>query len=109
MLDVLNVETKALIITAKSADSWGRDQMGKVAVIIRMMPSNEVNFEKLLENIQNLKYIQKIEEKPIAFGIKAIEATALIEDAEGGTDSIEKELSLINGVQSVEVIDISLI
>lgn len=83
--------------------------MGRVVTILKIMPEGDVNFENLKEVIKNLSYVQNIKEKPIAFGIIAIEATALIDDKEGGTDSIENEISSINGVQSVEVTDIELL
>ena len=107
--DVYNAEIKTIIITAKSAVLWDRDLMGKVAAKIKIMPEGDFDLNKLKKEIQKFSFIQNIEEKPIAFGIKALITTGIIEDSEGGTDNIEKELSGVKGVQSVEVIDIELL
>ena len=47
-------------------------------------------------------------EKPIAFGLKFLEVLLVMPDKEG-TDKIEEEIKSIEGVQSVESGDITLL
>ena len=53
--------------------------MGKVAVIVRVMPeSPEVDLEKLKSALkQKLPGIQDIQEEPIGFGLKALKLAAM--------------------------------
>jgi len=83
--------------------------LGKVAVTLRLMPDGEIQLVQLKEKIENIAKIERMEEKPIAFGIKALEIVTLIDDSSGGTDKLEDDLANLDGVQSVEVIDIGLI
>ena len=108
-LDALNAETKVHSITVKSADIRDRDSLGKVAVTLRLMPEGDIQLVELKEEIEKIAKIERISEKPIAFGIKALEIVTLIDDSGGGTDKLEDDLANLDGVQSVEVIDIGLI
>jgi len=85
--------------------------MGIAVVKIRIMPSSiETDLDKIKNKTKNL--IEKkggkgcqFEEKPIAFGLKALEVFfGWPEEKE--IDSLEKELSKINEINSVQVIDI---
>jgi len=71
--------------------------MGKVAVIVRVMPeSPEVDLEKLKSALkQKLPGIQDIQEEPIGFGLKALKLAAIVNDAGGETDAIEGQLNTI--------------
>jgi elongation factor 1-beta len=84
--------------------------MGSVAVIMRVMPeSPEVNLEELKKALkEKLPGIQDIREEPIGFGLKAIKFAAIVNDAGGETDEIEKKLSQIPGVERVETIEVTL-
>jgi elongation factor 1-beta len=53
--------------------------------------------------------LRDLKEQPIAFGLKAIVAVALVSDAEGGSDQLEQSLAALPGVGSVEAVDITLI
>lgn len=78
--------------------------MTNVISVIRIMPEGlEVDMKQLEFEIKKLGAIQ-IAEKPVAFGLKAIEATFSVPDGAGGTEDIEKKLSSMEGVSSVEVI-----
>jgi elongation factor 1-beta len=84
--------------------------MGSVAVIARVMPeSPEVDLEKLKAALKKkLPGIQEIREEPIGFGLKALKLVAVVKDAGGETDAIEKSLSEVAGVERAEIIEVTL-
>ncbi|HUT37811.1 MAG TPA: elongation factor 1-beta [Methanoregula sp.] len=84
--------------------------MGSVAVIVRIMPeSPEVNLEELKKALkQKLPGIQEIREEPIGFGLKSLKLLAVLNDAGGETDAIEKSLSEVAGVERAEIIEVTL-
>ncbi|MGD0535771.1 elongation factor 1-beta [Methanoregula sp.] len=84
--------------------------MGKVAVIVRVMPeSPEVDLEKLKSALkQKLPGIQDIQEEPIGFGLKALKLAAIVNDAGGETDAIEGQLNTIPGVERAEIVEVTL-
>lgn len=78
--------------------------MTNVIVVMRIMPEGlEVDIKQLELEIRKLGSIQ-ITEKPVAFGLKAIEAAFSVPDGAGGTEEIEEKLRAMEGVSSVEVI-----
>jgi elongation factor 1-beta len=84
--------------------------MGSVAVIARVMPdSPEVNLDQLKKALKaKLPGIQEIREEPIGFGLKALKLVAIINDAGGETDAIEKSLNEVAGVERAEIIEVTL-
>ena len=95
---------------ARDADSGDRNEMGSVAVIMRVMPeSPEVDLEQLKTALkQKLPGIQDMKVEPIGFGLKAIKFAAIINDAGGETDALEQSLSSIPGVERAEIIEVTL-
>tara|TARA_Y100000310_G_scaffold286519_1_gene310767 strand:+ start:1807 stop:2082 length:276 start_codon:yes stop_codon:yes gene_type:complete len=85
--------------------------MSTIGVKFKVMPKDiEVNLKELSKKIkQKIESLEsgtfnKIEEEPIAFGLKALIVTfALSEDEE--VDSVEDILNKIDNVSSVELID----
>ena len=81
-----------------------------VVIIIKLMPeSPEVNLQEVKaaaqallipEGAKNLSF----EERPIAFGLKALQVKMDMPE-EKGTDLIEQKLSTIKGVSSVTIED----
>ena len=54
--------------------------------------------------------LQAVEVRPFAFGLKAMEMAVTMADSGGGTsDAIEEALGEIEGVQSVEVLEVGLL
>lgn len=45
--------------------------------------------------------------KPIAFGLNALLVNVILEDAEGGTESVEQAFVKVKGVESVEVVGVT--
>ena len=88
--------------------------LGEVAIIYKVMPEGpETDLEELKKNISNAvpdsAKLNKIEEKPVAFGLKSLEVQIIINDREGGAEELEKKLNEIINVQSVEVIQLGLL
>ena len=89
--------------------------MGTVALTFRIMPeSPETDLNKIKAEIKNVvsKHgsieLKSIEEKPIAFGLKALELLITMPDRQG-TDKLEEEMANIDGVASVEAGDVTLL
>ena len=47
------------------------------------------------------------EVQPIAFGLKALILTVIVEDKEGGTEAVEASISEIDEVESVQVVAVT--
>ena len=84
--------------------------MGDVALIIKVMPeSPEVNRETIVATIkEKFPRVQDIREEPIGFGLKAIKFAAIVNDAGGETDMLEKTIGSIPGVERAEIIEVTL-
>ena len=50
--------------------------------------------------------VGKEEIEPVAFGLKAVKLTFVRDEKLGGTDAIEEEVSVVEGVNSAEVVDV---
>jgi elongation factor 1-beta len=85
--------------------------MATAGIQFKIMPENlEVDLENLKKEIKtkiesfNSGVFNKAEEKPIAFGLKALIITiALSEDEE--VDKVENAIKEIKGISSIELID----
>jgi translation elongation factor aEF-1 beta len=80
--------------------------MGDVIVVFQVIPDDMGNFEKVGEELKKLKP-QRLEEEPIAFGLKAWKFTKLIPDAEGTLPKLEEDIAKIDHVQSSETVAVS--
>ncbi len=89
--------------------------IGKVAVTLTVMPSSaEASLKALGDTIKKAlakggAEVKSVSEKPVAFGLKALEILLILPDATGGTDKIENELLSVEGVESVQIEDTTLI
>ena len=88
--------------------------MGKVSITMRILPEN---VEDDVENIAKMVK-QKIPENikfrgyqivDIAFGLRAILINVLTDDKEGGVEQLNQEIERLDGVGSIEVVDLTLI
>jgi len=88
--------------------------MGKVGITVKVMPEGvETDLERIKEEIIKIKEKLKaeeikIQEMPIAFGLKAL-IVGIIRDDSLGTEGIEEEISKIEGVSDVRVESATLI
>lgn len=88
--------------------------MALIYVTLRIMPDGiEANLdditasakEKILAFLKEERPIQA-EQKPVAFGLKAIELTWSMQESLGGTDDLEADIATIDGVQNCECTDV---
>ena len=88
--------------------------MGEVMMIFKLMPTGvEVDLEKMKENVKKALPaevdLNKIDEKPIAFGLVALEVSVILDDKSGGGDEVERVLSEVEDVNSVDLVDMGLL
>ena len=84
--------------------------MGMVGLTLHVMPeSPEVNMHELKKHISEVKHVRQVSEKPIGFGLVALKVLIVLQDSTGGTDMIEKSISEISGVASVDTEDVTLL
>ena len=77
------------------------------------MPKNpDIDFSKIekqakeeIVNFCNSKEFKVVVE-PIAFGLKALNIFFVMDESKGSTEELERKITEINGVESVEVIDV---
>jgi elongation factor 1-beta len=75
--------------------------MGEVIVVFRILPDGVENFEKVKKQCEAL-HPDRLEEEPIAFGLKALKFTKIIPDGPGVMDKLENEINSIKGLGSAE-------
>ena len=86
--------------------------MADIIVTLKIMPeSAETNLEEIKSKAaEKIKAfggeIGKTEIEPVAFGLKALKIYFVMDEAKGSTDPLEKQIQEINGVNSVEVVDV---
>lgn len=87
--------------------------MGSVLLTYRILPEGtEVSTSALKAKVEAIgKAAKRVEvvEEPFAFGLKALIAKFIVEDGSGLSDKIEESLSKLDGVSSVEVIEVGLL
>jgi elongation factor 1-beta len=88
--------------------------MGEVGIIYKIMPSDtDVDLNdlktRITDCVKSPARVNQIDEKPIAFGLKALEVQILMDDKSGGSEELEQSLNDLEGVQSVEVVHIGLL
>ena len=87
--------------------------MAQVVVTIRIMPQNpNIDLSKLEPKAKKeiVDFCSSKEFKtsiqPIAFGLKALDIIFVMDESKGSTEELEKKISHIEGVESVEVTDV---
>jgi elongation factor 1-beta len=86
--------------------------MGKVAVTFRIMPEGvEVDLTKLEAAVRKSlgAKLKRLDVKPVAFGLKAIEVIAVMDDASGEMEKVEASLGGLPGVGGVETTEVTLL
>lgn len=86
--------------------------MGEVAITFEIMPEGvEIDLGKMREaieaSISDICRIQQVEERPIAFGLKALMMIVVVEDAEGIMDKLEETIGSIQDVQNAKVVTLT--
>ncbi len=87
--------------------------MAEIIMTLKIMPeSPETDLEaleagvksKITEAVGESQF--KVETEPIAFGLKAIKISFVIDESKGSQDELENDISEMEGVNSVEVVDV---
>ncbi len=87
--------------------------MAQVVATLKIMPeSPEVSLAEI-EKEAKKKIIEfagegdtKVEEEPIAFGLKSLNIIFIMDESKGSTEPLEDEVNNIKGVRSAEVTDV---
>lgn len=78
--------------------------MGKIAVVLRIMPEDaETDLDELEGGVRECIDVDEVERDEVAFGLQALMVSTMTTDEEGGTDYLENQLEDLEGVQSIEV------
>jgi len=87
--------------------------MAQVVATIKIMPESPETDLSKIETEAKTKIIDfsqskeiKTEQEPVAFGLIAVKITFVMDENKGSTDSLEENIKKIDGVNSVEVIDV---
>ena len=88
-----------------SDEDWN---VGQVGIELKIMGKPETDLEEIKSKISEKLKVQDSKVEPLAFGLKALKILVVTED-KGGTDEIEKMIKEIEGVDSVEVENVTLI
>ncbi|MFA6327900.1 MAG: elongation factor 1-beta [Candidatus Micrarchaeia archaeon] len=80
--------------------------MGQVAVVMKIMPDDMAQFDKLRKDVTETLKPYKMEEQPVAFGIVALSLTFVVEDGVGGSDLLEAKAAKIANVSGVEIVSV---
>ncbi|MCX6658015.1 MAG: elongation factor 1-beta [Euryarchaeota archaeon] len=88
--------------------------MGEVGLQYRVLPEGlEVDLKKLEEDIKKAlpegAKLRVAEQRPLAFGLKALHVLIVMDDKKGGADQVETAISGVTGVQSVEIVEMGLL
>jgi elongation factor 1-beta len=85
--------------------------MGNVALILRVMPeSPDVDLGKLKTQIMaKIPEVQDVREEPIGFGLKALKIAVVVSDSGGQSDTVEADITAIEGVERAEIVELTLL
>ena len=81
--------------------------MANVAVEINVSVEKQDKIEEIKAEIEANPNVKEVKVEDIGFGIKRIRVLAVVPDAEGGTENLEKSLESIDGVSGIEVVSVS--
>jgi len=86
--------------------------MAQIVVTLRIMPESPKTDLGQIKEKSKVKIrefggeVGKVEEEPIAFGLKAVNIIFIIDEGKGSLDPLEETINKIDGVNSVEVSDV---
>ncbi len=99
-------------MSAKTAALKVRTKMATVVITFKVMPeSTEVDLELLKKKISSKlndfgAEVGKVEVEPVAFGLKALHFICVMDENLGSTESVEKDINNLEGVSSIDVVDV---
>lgn len=87
--------------------------MANVILTLKIMPENpSVDLANLEDNVKKEitgfsgETETKTETEEVAFGIKALKITFVMDENKGSTEALENKIKEIEGVSSVDVVDV---
>ncbi|HIG20564.1 MAG: hypothetical protein CXT67_01655 [Methanobacteriota archaeon] len=86
--------------------------MGEVAIRYKIMvhPNAEVGADEIAADLSKMEndvgVVQSVETKPLAFGMRFVEAYCVIQEGDGTVDNFEDAIRAITGVGEIEVLEI---
>lgn len=87
--------------------------MANIVVTLKIMPDSptvDISYlqQQAVKKIKDFTQRQdfKVEIEPIAFGLKALKIFFVMDESKGGTELLEKDISQIAGINSVQVVDV---
>ena len=88
--------------------------MGKAIITLKIMPESPESdldsvqsaAEKMIDSFTGEEAEKRVELEPVAFGLKAVKLTFVMDQEKGSTEELEKEITTIDGVNSVDVVDV---
>ncbi|MBN1502238.1 elongation factor 1-beta [Candidatus Woesearchaeota archaeon] len=86
--------------------------MAQIIITLKIMPSSpEVNLEQIKTHATQLVSdfggeVGKSETQPFAFGLNVLFLYFVMDESKGATDELEKKISELEGVESVEISDV---
>ena len=88
--------------------------MGKVIAEVHIMPVGvETNLDEIIDTMKTVipesATLKESIIEPVAFGLKKIIASVIVDDGEGATETVETAFSKISGVEDVTVKRVTLL
>lgn len=86
--------------------------MATVIVTMKIMPSSpEEDLDSIKSSATRLiaefgGTVGKVDVEPVAFGLKALVFMFAMDESKGDTEDVEKKISTLDGVNSVQVTDV---
>ncbi len=88
-------------------------KMANVIVTLKIMPEGpQANLTEIEDEVKKKiadfagEGETKSEVEPIAFGLKSLKILFVMDESKGATDPLEEQVKEVEGVQSVEVVDV---
>ncbi len=110
VLTHVKTQSNTRVLDANSLDQIEVDKMGKAVITFKIMPEGvETDLEPIKQKAQEIVVAEgaigetRVEEEPIAFGLKAVKVLAMYEVGDNDFDGIAAKMSELDGVQSAEV------
>ena len=86
--------------------------MGEVAIRYKIMcsPDSDISADDIAVNLESMEsdvgVVQSVATKPLAFGMKFVEAYWVIQEGDGTLDNFEDAIKAIDGVGEIQVLEI---
>ena len=83
--------------------------MGKVAISIKVSGKEGQDIASIGESIKNIEGVKEVNTEEVGFGIKVLKVLVLVDDAGGEGAKMEEKIQDVDGVDSIEVLETTLI